>query len=192
MNSPKCFVIVALIGFAVVDAATFNLKESIREAFGDDSDVPSWLTSLGEGFEQLNDALNTTNNRLSKLSKKYKKLETELSTSKSELSAAKASIKALQSGQLVCESGEKQFNLKTGGTGQTIKFDFKGNYPKRSIAYAPIKFLNHAEPKKSITFDIDLLEEKPTFFRLQFQLYSNDLTADSKVITKVRWMVCGN
>ena len=51
------------------DAATFNLKESIREAFGDDSDVPSWLTSLGEGFEQLNDALNTTNNRLSKLSK---------------------------------------------------------------------------------------------------------------------------
>jgi len=147
---------------------------------------------LGEGFEQLNDDLNTTNNRLSKLSKKYKKLETELSTSKSELSAAKASIKALQSGQLVCESAEKQFNLKISGTVQYVKFDYKGNYSKRSIAYAPIKFLNNAAADKSITFDVDLTEDKPTFFKLQFQLYSNDLTDDSAVIAKVRWMVCGN
>jgi len=149
---------------------------------------------LGEGFEQLNDDLNTTNNRLSKLSKKYKKLETELSTSKSELSAAKASIKALQSGQLVCESGENQFYLKISGTLQEEKFTYKGNYPKRSIAYAPIKFVSQAaaEVAKSITFDVDLIEDKPTFFKLQFQLYSNDLTDDSAVIAKVRWMVCGN
>ena len=195
MNSPKCFVIVALIGFAVVDAVTFNLKESIREAFRDDSDVPSWLTSLNEGFEQLNDALNTTNNRLSKLSRKYKKLETDFSTSKSELSAAKASIKALQSGQLNCESDENQFNLQISSTSQEHKFTYQGNYPnQRSVAYALIKALNTAngDEKKSITFDIDLDENEPTSFKLLFQLYSNDLADNASVTLKVRWMVCGN
>jgi len=153
---------------------------------------------LGEGFEQLNDDLNTTNNRLSKLSKKYKKLETELSTSKSELSAAKASIKALQSGQLTCESDENQFSLKISGTSQEHKFTYKGNYPnQRSVAYALIKALNTDDnnddnKKKSITFDIDLDENEPTFFKLLFQLYSNDLADNASVTLKVRWMVCGN
>merc|ERR1719244_887911 len=170
MKSEKFLLFVALVGFAVADAA---------------DNVPSWMASLNEEFQKLSAEIASTKSGFQKLS--------------AEIASTKSEVQALKNSQITCESAEKQFTMHVNHENDGVEnhvIQFSRSFPKqRQLVYSLVKLLDTsttATAKKPITFDIDCRSVDAKSFKLEFQLYSEGLAANAAVTVLIRYMVCGN